>query len=337
MADLSTLSNDQLIAVTKGQKLKRMSNEDLARMANTSLPSQSRPNPFSIMDSMKEGAKFARQVGTGYAGGYSGGLTDPIANKAGVPQSTGRDIGGIAGMFNPSGLALRAGRAGTAMATRFLPKAAQKFAGGMAVRGAEGAMVGGASQLGRSVEEGSVAPALQGAALGGAVGGAIPVRAVPYGVKPKWAQKKFGEVLKEADDAGSQVDVTKQLKHIRDIMFKKAGSDEATKALKDKLVSYSEKFNKDLMPILKDRNVTKLPPTQAQDVINLLGAAGRSSPALQSIQDSIRKGIYGSLTESGKKVYSRFSAGQKFKKFVLSHTVDVPRRLERKLLGDRLR
>ena len=133
------------------------------------------PNPFSVMDRMKDVGRFGRQVSTGYAGGMSVGLTDVPANAMGVPQSTGRDIGGIAGMFNPAGLAAKAGGLGVRMASKFLPKAAQKFAGGMAVRGVEGALAGGATQLGRSVEEGSVAPALQGATLGGAVGGAIPV------------------------------------------------------------------------------------------------------------------------------------------------------------------
>ena len=286
------------------------------------------PNPFSVMDRMKDVGRFGRQVGTGLAGGHSGGLTDVPANAMGVPQSDARDIAGAVGMVSPFGLPVKAVGLGARMASKFLPKAGASMLGRAAVRGVEGAAMGGATQLGNAVQKKSLEPIAEGAVGGGVLGAAIPFRSLPYAGRPKWGQAKLGEALAEADKAGSMVDVTKQMKHIRDILFTKAGSNEAKQALKDKLVAYSEKFNKDLGFILKDKTITKLPPSQAQDVINLLGG-GRGNFALQEIRNSLKKGVYDSLTESGKKVYGQYKTGQAIKG-VFKGTKDIPKRILRK-------
>lgn len=119
-------------------------------------------------------AKGVRQAATGYAGGVSGGLTDVVANKVGVPQSDLRDLAGVIGMLSPGGLAGRAVKLGKSAVTSIAPRAMESLAGRMAVRGAEGALGAGATQLGEAIEEKSPMPILQAAGMGGAIGAAAP-------------------------------------------------------------------------------------------------------------------------------------------------------------------
>lgn len=125
--------------------------------------------------------KGIRQMGVGFAGGESGGLTDILANKAGVPQSPLRDIAGVVGMM-AGGLPAQAGKLGGRAVLKMAPRAMESVGGRMIVRGAEGAIGAGASQLGNAIEERSPAPILQAAGMGGAVGAAIP----PAGALLKW-------------------------------------------------------------------------------------------------------------------------------------------------------
>lgn len=116
-------------------------------------------------------ARGLRQFGVGLAGGATGGLTDVLANRANVPQSALRNIGGIAGLLTPAGIPGRAVKLGATL-TRAVPRAG--VLGRSIVRATEGALGAGATQLGEAIEQESLAPIFKTAALGGGIGAIVP-------------------------------------------------------------------------------------------------------------------------------------------------------------------
>lgn len=287
---------------------------ELARRGESLTPKK-QPNPFSVMDGMKEGAKFARQVGTGYAGGMSGGLTDVPANAMGVPQSDARDIGGIAGMLNPGGLVAKAGGLGVRMASKFLPKAGASMLGRVAIRGAEGAAMGGATQLGNAVQKKSFEPIAGGAVGGGVLGAAIPFKALKTYGKSSKAQELFGEAVK-TKISKAKINVSDELGELRRLYSKKptANSLDATKFLDEKLSVYKTKFKKDLRPIFQNKATNDLSPSEVQDVVNMLGnKTGRTTQAMKELVKSLKSKVYGSLSSEGRGVYNDFADVARFK------------------------
>jgi hypothetical protein len=173
-----------------------------------------------------------RQLSVGFAGGQTGGLTDVLANRLGIPQSPLRDVAGAAGMLIPTPVSVpfKAARVAGAL-TKSIPRAG--VLGRMAVRGAEGALGAGATQLGTAIEERDVSPILKAAGLGAAGGAAIP----PVGA----ALKATGKGLKRVSQlaTGNRAEIARarqEVSRMKDLV--KSATDDASEAIAQTIRSF---------------------------------------------------------------------------------------------------